>query len=96
MEGDISQLVQLGPTAVVALVAFWAIVEVLKLKRSNGRGNGDIMRAIDKLSTNHLGEVNVKLDGLKDRQLQMIDKLDKIVSLLTEINVRDRKRNNHH
>ena len=80
------QLIQLGPTAVVAIVAFWAIVEVLKLKRNNNKnGNGIILKMLQKLENNHLGTINTKLDNLKENQKDMADKLDEIVKLLIQI-----------
>ena len=79
----IEELIELGrtvgPTAVVAVVAFYAIVETMKLKRNGSNGdNRNIMKEIKNLGGNHLGEVNTKLDRLDDKD-------DRIIELLIEI-----------
>ena len=82
------QLAQLGktvgPTAVVAVFALYILWQLLKEKRNNKNGNGNVIKAIKELRGNDLGEINTKLDRLDD-------KTDRVVSLLIEIKTLLRK-----
>ena len=82
---NISPILQLGATAIVAIIGFWAVVQVVKLKKNgkNGKnGNGTILKAIENMKTNHLGEVNNKLDRLANRTDKIVELLIRIESLL--------------
>jgi len=71
-------LPQLGPTVLVAIVAIWALLEVIKSKKNNKGDNGNVLKAIQIMEENHLSGLDQKIDKLDD-------KMDKIIILLTVI-----------
>ena len=78
-------LAQLGGTAVVAIIALWAIVQLFREKKKNGNGNsknGEIIEKINSLENtldvNHFSSLEKRFDNQDG-------KLDQIITLLTEV-----------
>lgn len=71
------EIINLGSTAVVAIVAIWALVQVVKSKR-NRNGNGEVLKMIKNMESNHLGTLDGKIEKIDD-------KADRIINILTEI-----------
>ncbi|RLG14591.1 hypothetical protein DRN69_04065 [Candidatus Pacearchaeota archaeon] len=73
----------LGPTAVVAVAAFYAIIEIIKLKRNGTNGDGKtILKEIKQLEGNHLHELDGKLEKIDEKQDRMIEILIEIKTLI--------------
>ena len=64
MTPDITKLIDLGGTVVVATIAFYSFVQIFKMKKNgNGSYQSDLAAINTKLS-NHLTEVNGRIDDL--------------------------------
>ncbi len=85
---EVSQLLSLGPTAVVAVVAIWALVEVVKLKKennNNSKKNSDLFKSIKALEQNHLDTLEFIVREIRENQREFDKKLERIINLLIEI-----------
>jgi len=78
MPQDLLQIAyQAGPTALVAVVAIWALTK----KNNKNNNSKQFKKAIDELQTNHLSTLDNKMDRVEE-------KLDQVISLLIEIKTR--------
>ena len=91
MNGITPDILQYGIVSIVALVAIVVLYSILK-KKNNGDKSNEILKAISSLSDNHLGEVNAKLDSLKDDFTETKGSLRRIEVLLVDIKNRINKR----
>lgn len=79
----------LGPTAIVSIVAFWAIAQMFKYRKEtkngkngkNGNGTAIIIEAIKQMRVNDLNSIETKIEKLDD-------KMDRILNVLIEIRAR--------
>lgn len=79
MEDTILNLLpQLGPVAIVSIAAMWFFYQLIKTRKNGKNGNGDIMKTLEKIQSNHLETIDKKQDRLED-------KLDQIIILLVKI-----------
>ncbi len=92
--GEINPLdfIDLGATAVVALAAFWAVVQIDKAKKANGNGNGTnkaILQQLQTMNDNHLHSME---ECIRDGNKQLIETIHndniKIIELLGRIDGR--------
>jgi len=71
-------ILQLGTVAILFLLFIKEFFSYLKSKKNGKNGNSDIIKTIETLRNNDLGEVNYKLNKVDD-------KLDRIINILIEI-----------
>ena len=84
---DLSQFVDLGGTVIVAVMALWAIIQVSKIKKSNGNGWQErTFKELQAMNSNHLHDIQ---NTIRDSGERMVDAVnrgnEKIVELLGEI-----------
>ena len=72
------EFLQLGTVAILFLLFIKEFFSYLKSKKNGKNGNSDIIKTIETLRNNDLGEVNYKLNKVDD-------KLDRIINILIEI-----------
>jgi len=78
MPQDTQILYILGPVGILFFFAIKEFFSYLKSKKNGKNGNGNIIKMIEALRNNDLGEVNYKLNKVDD-------KLDRIINILIEI-----------
>ena len=81
-ELPIEQILQLGSTTVVSIIAILALVKVIQSKRNSGRNNREFLK---ELKENHLKGIEAKLDNLEYMGRETDRKLEKIILILTRI-----------
>ena len=79
------EIIQLSSTALVSIIALWAIVQLFREKKKNGNGKKEYWEIMEKinafeknLDTNHFDSLERRLDNQDG-------KLDRIIVVLTEI-----------
>lgn len=72
-----------GTVAILFLLFIKEFFSYLKSKKDN-KGNGNITKLIQNLETNHLSEINLKLEKVDD-------KLDRVINILIEIKEKIKK-----
>ena len=89
------ELAQLSSTAIVAVIALWAIVQLFREKKKNGNGkNGEIIKKLNNWEDNHFGTIDSKLDNLTNQGIRQEEKLNDMIRILTEINTKINNRKN--
>ena len=83
---DYTQLTAITILFLIFIREFFAYLKTKKNGKING--NGEVLKAIENLSGNHLSEVNTKLDYLTNNQRTLGNKLDEVIKLLIQINAR--------
>ena len=83
---DLSQLVDLGGTVVVAVIAFYSFVQIFRFKKnSNGYDKGSLEQ-LKLMNTNHLNSIERVIgEGNRDIVRAISDGNQRIVELLGEI-----------
>jgi len=81
-ELPLEQILQLGSTTVVSIIAILALVKVIQSKRNSGRNNREFLK---ELKENHLEGIETKLDNLEYMGRETDKKLEKIILILTRI-----------
>lgn len=79
------EIINLGSTAVVSIVALWAIVEVVKSKRNYRKNQKNNNKFLKELRDNHLVAMSTKIDGLVDCAERLTDRQERMIELLVEI-----------
>jgi len=81
-ELPIEQILQLGSTTVVSIIAILALVKVIQSKGNNKKNNKEFLK---ELRENHLKGMETKLDNLEYMGRETDKKLEKIILILTRI-----------
>ena len=77
------QILQLGSTTVVSIIAILALVKVIQQNKENNKGNNK--EFLKELKENHLKGIEAKLDNLEYMGRETDKKLEKIILILTRI-----------
>jgi len=81
-ELPIEQILQLGSTTVVSIIAILALVKVIQSKGNNKKNNKEFLK---ELRENHLKGMETKLDNLEYMNRESDKKLEEIILILTRI-----------
>jgi len=81
-ELPIEQILQLGSTTVVSIIAILALVKVIQSKGNNKKNNKEFLK---ELRENHLKGMETKLDNLEYMGRETDKKLEKIILILIRI-----------
>ena len=81
-ELPIEQILQLGSTTVVSVIAILALAKIIQSKKNNKKNN---MGFLKELRENHLKGMETKLDNLEYMGRETDKKLEKIILILTRI-----------
>ena len=80
------KIIDLGGTVIVSLVALWAIIKIIQMKRNtNDYKNGNVLNTLKKFKENDFNSINFKLDNLRRETDEGNNKLDKIIIILTRL-----------
>jgi len=88
---SIDKLIDLGATAIIAIIAIYFLFLLGKTQKDNGK----IMEILKTFEENHFGSIQGKLERM-DEKLNKIekvdDKLDKIITLIEIVKEKLKKR----
>ena len=87
-ELPIEQILQLGSTTVVSIIAILALVKVIQSKGNNKKNNKEFLK---ELRENHLKGMETKLDNLEYMNRESDKKLEEIILILTRIEEKFKK-----
>lgn len=84
---DLTKLVDLGGTVIVAVIAIWVLRENQKMKRNPLNGSQkEIIKELQSLNTNHLSDICRKIDEGNNRLVEAInDGNSKTIEVLGDI-----------
>ena len=81
-ELPLEQILQLGSTTVVSIIAILALAKIIQNKKNNKKNNKEFLK---ELKENHLKGMETKLDNLEYMGRETDKKLEKIILILTRI-----------
>jgi len=84
-ELPIEQILQLGSTTVVSVIAILALAKIIQNKKNNNK------EFLKELKENHLKGMETKLDNLEYMGRETDKKLEKIILILTRIEEKFKK-----